>query len=564
MRVTTSRIATLARNILIRAISVPRLVRAAAHVAAWIPFLVSAASSWLSDWRVIGDGAMIALGSWATFTHLPLVGLPNEFPGSPHDLGPAEYWLLAIPVHVDPARGVLWGAALLCMIAASLAIEAAWSVAGELGAVAASAVILGIAAWMPGLVLKPYWNPYFGAMFFLAALAACWAVMSGHRRWWPVLVIAASVAAQAHLMFALASAAITLAALITGLADAVRARAGCRWAVTGLAAGLACWIAPLDQQLTNRPGNMSLLLRAEAAGHHADLGLTFAMKTLAAFTMPPPLWLRLHLGQRQHIDRLLEARPAGFAAAILVITAATFLIAAFGLRSRRLASLAAVSLLVSATAAITISRIPSAPGDRVRLEYMIIAMYPAGVLIWLTVASAVAAAARQISGLQPAANADAAQPAEGRHRTAQYLTRLNARYGRAAVVPLLLLASLPALAQQPARPAPGQNAYQVGVAAALIERTLPGRPAITLSVSAGKPDRYQVRQGLLWALTGDGYPVDCTWRGRTRSIPHVTVLVHGGKMTVQIRKIAANNLVATVHPGEPASPGSRGGESACL
>src|SRR5215469_244136 len=112
-------------GVLIRAISVRRLVRLAAHVAAWIPFLISAVSSWLGDWRVVGDGAMIALGSWATFTHLPLVGLPNEFPGSPHDLGPAEYWLLAIPVHADPARGVLWGAALLCMIAASLAIEAA-------------------------------------------------------------------------------------------------------------------------------------------------------------------------------------------------------------------------------------------------------------------------------------------------------------------------------------------------------------------------------------------------------------------------------------------------------
>src|SRR5215472_1073493 len=112
---TMSLSATLSRNALIRAISVRRLVRAAAHVAAWIPFLVSAASSWLGEWRVIGDGAMIALWSWATFTHLPLVGMPNEFPGSPHDLGPAEFWLLAIPVRVDPVRGVLWGAALLCM-----------------------------------------------------------------------------------------------------------------------------------------------------------------------------------------------------------------------------------------------------------------------------------------------------------------------------------------------------------------------------------------------------------------------------------------------------------------
>jgi hypothetical protein len=532
-----SSIATVVRNVLARAISVRRLIRVAAHVAAWTPFLISVAASWLGSWRVVGDGAVIALGSWATFTRIPLVGQPTEFLGSPHDLGPAEYWLLAIPVHIDPARGVLWGAALLCMVAASLAIEAAWSVIGETGALLASAVILGIAAWMPGLAFRPYWNPYFGAMFFLAALAATWAVMSGHRRWWPALVVTASIAAQAHLMFALASVALTLMALITGLADGFRARTSCRWVITGLAAGLACWMAPLDQQLTNPPGNLSLLLQAQATGQHAELGPAFAMRTLTAFTEPPPLWSRLHLGQRQHIYRLLEAKPAGFAIAILAITAATLLIAAFGLRSRRLTSLAAITLLISATAAITISRIPSGHGDRGRLSYMIIVMFPAGLLIWLTLASAFVLAGRQlISGRLPAAHLEAAQPPAGRRSTRQYLTRLTASYGRAAAVPLILLASVPGLVQQSGRHGAGQNAHQVGVAAGLIEQTLPSQPDITLSVSTPKPDHYQIVTGLLWALTGDGYSVDFTRRGLTRPIPHVTILMQDRTITVEITK----------------------------
>jgi hypothetical protein len=512
-----------------------RLIRVAAHVAAWIPFLTSVAASWRGNWRVVGDGAVIALGSWTTFTRIPLVGQPTEFLGSPHDLGPAEYWLLAVPVHVDPARGVLWGAALLCMAAASVAIEAAWSVAGELGGLVASAVILGIAAWMPGLAFRPYWNPYFGAMFFLAAVAAGWAVMSGRRGWFPALVLTASIAAQAHLMFALASAAVTLIALIAGLADEFRVRTGCRWAITGLVASLACWMAPLDQQLTNPQGNMSLLLDAEKTGPHAGLGLAFAMKTLTAFTEPPPLWSRLHLGQRQHIYRLLEARPAGFAVAILAITAAILVIAAFGLRSRKLAGLAAISLLVSATAAITISRIPSRKGDLGRLSYMIIVMYPAGLLIWLTVASALVLAGRQlITGRRRAAHAHAALPPAGRRTTGQYLTRLAVNGCRAAAVPLILLASLPGLVQQSGHPPAGQNADQVGVAAGLIERALPSQPIMTLSLSTRKPDHYRVLTGLVWALVSDGYSVYFSPRERARPIPHVKVLVRGSTITVDI------------------------------
>ena len=54
-------------------------------------------------------------------------------------------------------------------------------------------------------------------VFFLAALAAAWAVMSGHRGWWPVLVVTASIAAQAHLMFTVPSGVLAVLALIVGL-----------------------------------------------------------------------------------------------------------------------------------------------------------------------------------------------------------------------------------------------------------------------------------------------------------------------------------------------------------
>ena len=54
------------------------------------------------------------------------------------------------------------------------------------------------------MALPPSWNPWFGMVFFTAALASAWAAMSGPRVV-AGLVVTGSVAAQAHLMFALAS-----------------------------------------------------------------------------------------------------------------------------------------------------------------------------------------------------------------------------------------------------------------------------------------------------------------------------------------------------------------------
>jgi hypothetical protein len=245
-------------------------------------------------------------------------------------------------VHVDPVRGVLWGAAVGCMAGASLAVEAAWSVLGRIGGVAAGGAVLVMIAWRPGTAAKPYWNPWFGAVFFLAALAAGWAVMSGRHWWFPVLVVTGSVAAQAHLMFALAWAALVPLALIAGLGGASRANAGYRWALTGLAAGTVCWAAPFIQQLTSGHGNLAALVTHQGGGQRT--GLAFALNTFTAATRPLPLWWPL---PRQHLDvaQLAGSHTALFAVAVLFVTAA-LAAAVFALRCRPLASLAATGLIV--------------------------------------------------------------------------------------------------------------------------------------------------------------------------------------------------------------------------
>ena len=285
------------------------VVRLAAHLAAWIPFAVAAIRSVQQGSPVIADGAAIALRSWDVLTpYGPLVGQATQLRHGAFDPGPLQYWLLAIPVHIDPQAGVVWGAALWCMVAASLAIEAARSAFGVFGGLAASGIIVGAVVWQPLVAAQPYWNPWFGVIFFLATLAAGLAVLSGQRRWWPVLVLTASVAAQAHLMFALASAALALVALVAGLADTIRARAGCWWAVLGLAAGAACWIAPFIQQITSRHGNLSLLIASLGARQSA--GTAFGLKALTASALPPAVWWQPSLSFRLRGHREPDRRAA--------------------------------------------------------------------------------------------------------------------------------------------------------------------------------------------------------------------------------------------------------------
>ncbi len=494
----------------------PRLVRAATHAAAWSPFLLSAVESLRGGWYAVGDGALIGLASWLTFSHrIPLIGQPTVLPGGPHDLGPAEFWLLAIPVRLDPARGQVWGAALLCLLAASITIEAARSVLGPPAGLLATGVILGLIAWMPALPDRPYWNPYFGTMWFLAALATSWAVMSGHRKWWPVTVACASLAAQAHLMFALASVGLAFTALGFAWADERKAKTGWQWLIIGLLVGETFWLAPLDQQFLFPPGNMTELVRGLTGSPPA--GLTFAMKTLSAFTEPPPLWWQPHLSTRLDLGTVIQGRPAGFGIAIIVVTAVICALAVVKLKSRWLGSLAAVSLVADAATAITFAGLPA--NDFSRLNYLILVMFPVGLLAWLTIGSAAVLAGRLLLARWPLVT----------------LWNWLAQYGTAvAAAMLIVLASLQDVAQAASYPGPGLNAGQVTIADRLINRALPARHVFALSVITHVTgERYRIRMGLLFALTIQGdHPDD-------RSVPRVVVEIRGSQVAVRVARPAS-------------------------
>lgn len=518
------------------------LIRTAAHMACWVPFIACVVDSWRGPWRTVGDGAQIAITSWTTFSaNFPLIGKSNELPHNPHDLGPLQFWLMAAPVHADTDRGLLWGAALLAILAASLAVEAAYSVRGATGALLASGVVIATVAWFPGFAAWPFDNPNYGMMYFLAALSSCLAVLAGHRNWWPVLVVTASIAAQAYLAYAAASVGLVLIAAVVGLAGAFRAKGGYWWLLGGLIAGIACWTAPLVQQFASPAGqgNMSLLLHDDIG---RQVGFAFAMKVMASLVTPSSLWWRVGAKPPPNLYQLLSSKPTALGLVILAIIAASLAVAVCWLRSRDLAGLAAVSLLVSVTAAATFARIP-VQARAVGISHhafgdlpLIFIMFIAALLAWLTVVCVtVVAIARLISNRRGRAGATRAPAPEGKQRVGPRPVPLTAHGAAAVALVMTALLLLGARVVADYRGS-GTDSLRVSSALAAIERSAPTHTMITVSVySASKIGVYPVKLGLYWALPRDGYQFDTKRRSRTIAITQITVVLRGSGMTVRIK-----------------------------
>lgn len=537
--------------------------RAATHLATWLPFMYGAASAVRHSWRPVSDNAGIAIRAWDVLTSYgPLLGQPSRLARGVYDLGPLQYWLLTGPVHIDPRAGSLWGAAIWCMLACSLTIEAARSAGGPAAGLLASMSVLAAIVWIPGITRQPLWNPWFGLMFFLAALAAAWAVMSGHRGWWPVLMVAASVAAQAHLMYAVASGALVLVALAVALTQTIRARAGYWWLVIGAVAGLACWSAPLIQQFTSKNGNLTTILSNSNGGAGAKGGFTFGLQAVAASVQPPPVWWTSFPQIR---SLAVAARPPAAAGVVALVIIAAVLVAAIRpLRSPRVAALAAISLVISLAAMYTYAAVPASNISQQSttfnsLTYLMAPMLPLGIMAWLAIVAGAVAVARRAtgraaalagtpavgtataSGTATAAATEtttatqttaATEPAAGTGTPAATGTAVSTEAagtaaagtragpvarllqqdwalpaGALAGVAVIAVASLAGIAQNH-NPQPSANDsvnYAVRVASQEIQGRLPGQP-IRLNVLGG--DRHYRRRltfGLTYALDTLGY-----------------------------------------------------------
>jgi hypothetical protein len=534
------------------ALSRPTAIRGTAHLVTWLPFIYGAATSIWNGWRPFSDTAGIALRSWdVIYRNGPEIGQATRLARGVYDLGPLQYWLETVPVHLDPMHGVLWGGALWCMVACSLTIEAAWAVSGQFGGLVAAGAILGLLLWIPAITSLPCWNPWLGMMYFLASFAAAWAVIAGNRWWWPVLMVTASIAAQAHLMFAVASGALVFVALVVGLADTLRARASYRWLLVGAVAGVVCWIAPLLQEFTARSGNLTNIINSQGTAGPTG-GLAFGLKAVAASVQPPPVWWT-PLSSIPGL-RAVEGWSAAVGVVVLALAAAALAVAIGLLRSRWAAALAGISLLASVTLVISYSSLPVSDITSINttvnsLNYLMAPMYAVGVLAWLTLGSVLVLAWRHAASR---AQARDAVPAGGDGRVTEPAIPAAHRAVPTTTFAVVLVVALISMAginfgqgsSSDAANTPYINA--INVASQKIERKLPGQP-IQLSVVADDPHfQRKVTFGLVYALKTAGYSPQVTggyaWQLgsgyalHSQNIPTVMVYQNGRDTSVFVIK----------------------------
>ncbi|HXW38122.1 MAG TPA: hypothetical protein VEJ44_00395, partial [Acidimicrobiales bacterium] len=369
-----------------RARPVAQVLRVAGHAVIWATVLVPAVIEMAEGWRPTRDDAMITIGAAQVFSaKFPLVGVWSLASQGTHhaffDPGPLLFWLLAVPVRLDPAQGAVWGSALVCGAALSLAAEALWSVVGWPGPVAVELVVADL-SWQTHIFSHVDWNPYFGLVFLVATVAVGWAVAVGRFGWWPVTVFLASVSAQCHLVDTLTAVALVGAVPCVAYALGYRPRRW-RWLIGGVAVAVLGWAAPLVQQWTTHPGNLSLILSSPGSRR---VGLGFGLHAMATAAAPDPIWLTKY----PFLTTLVTGMPAylehhGTAWGVVVLALlAAVAVTAGRTRRRRLAATAALAFLISLATVVTFAAFPS-HNLVVPLAYLCAVLWAVGIVVWVTV-----------------------------------------------------------------------------------------------------------------------------------------------------------------------------------
>ncbi|MFZ6002466.1 MAG: hypothetical protein ACOYXM_00895 [Actinomycetota bacterium] len=250
-------------------------------------------------------------------SHSPLVGLPGRIgtldrQGS-HP-GPISFYLLA------PAYRA-FGATSFALQASTVLfhLAGAWTAlvivarrAGPRWTLAASlAVSVLVSALGPNLFTEP-WNPHLPLLWWPAFLVAVWATLCGDVRLLPVVVVAGTICAQTHVSYLGAVGLLTILAAVVSVRrpePAAAVHRG-RWLLASTALGLVLWMPPLIDQLSQEPGNATLLAEHLLDAPEPSVGvLDGARLVLARLDV-------VHLVRSAAVDpgRLAEDYPTGASA----------------------------------------------------------------------------------------------------------------------------------------------------------------------------------------------------------------------------------------------------------
>jgi hypothetical protein len=476
----------------------PNAVRVSSHIAVWNAVLTPTIVVLSKGWVATGDDAAIAIRSYQTFSfHPPLVGLASTASGGHgstiYDPGPLLFWLLAIPVRIDPTYGPLWGAALWSGAALSTAVEAIWRTRVWIGCAVIGLVALDYLLFVPQSFENLIWNAYFPIPFFVAAIALAWIVGSGSYSWWPVLVVAGSVAAQCQLIYLLPAIALVVMSPLIGLAMQKDLAPAKRPLVVGAFVGLLCWIVPLIQNFGSN-GNLSALVRSGQG--QPRLGPAIGLRVVALIASPRPLPFTSLPKNSLAIFDFVHHGSVTVGLVIILLLALSLLVSKGSVHFRltALISIALVSVVMTLTSFAIIPK-----RNVLSLSYVLGMVWAVSALVWAALLWSLAVACIEFLRKRRTA-----VPGPARLQLVAGIGSV-VLLGVGALVGILSLRSFVPSVSNVGLDAHG--IHSVTVAAEHIEQRTPRGP-VALTATAPADDSFaalDIVEGVAWRLEADGW-----------------------------------------------------------
>lgn len=200
------------------------------------------------------------------------------------------------------------------------------------------------------------------------------------------MVVVASVVVQSQAAFVPLAVALCMAAPALGLVVRRRVQgSGLGWLATGFGVGVVLWIAPLMEEITHRPGNLTLLV--QAAGATSTVGASSALGALGGATRIVPNWVDPlptggGLAQFYGVAGLVDG-PKWWGLAVLAVLALIGIAAAWTGR-RTLALVATLTLVLALGGVVMVASIPMS--EFLVLGYLGVVLTLVGLAVWVTFA----------------------------------------------------------------------------------------------------------------------------------------------------------------------------------
>ncbi len=378
------------------------LLTLAAGLAAAIPVIAATVEAVQAGWVPVADRGIIATRAHDVLTsHMPLVGqysLAGEVTGRvTHSLGPMLFWLLAPTAYSgsDVGMTVTMGALnTLCILGA---VALARRRGGRLLMVMSAVAIALMCQSLAAETFHDVWNPSAGLFPFTLLIFLCWSLACGEHRLAPLTVLVASFTVQTHLTYlppTLALLAVGIGGLAVGSlarrrrgAPGLRRRALVGWGLATLLVAAFCWSATIDGQLTEHPGNLTLVLES-ATKPKATLGEEVGWHAVVHAVGIAPWWLQTPRSrwQRKYEVRSTPSALARSSTIAMLTVLALVAILALVRRRRDVATLALTALVLCPALGAVAASTPTPRRLSATLGYTMWWGSQAGMVVWLALA----------------------------------------------------------------------------------------------------------------------------------------------------------------------------------